>query len=191
MDACIANSFRNYHAKGVDYINLLRHDKLTIKLYFLNPDKIQTIGNTGYLVNPHNHRYAFGTHVLFGMVGNLNFVESISTINENIWNRFNYYADRQPNERFEYSHKTELLTSQYGQYQKGDSYYLTTDIIHTLVPFDTPACLLLHQYQDTEMDGTQFYSLESEAPKFSGEVYSKFTPEEVTNYLTILKDKIR
>lgn len=60
------NSFFNYHALGVRYLCLQHTPRFTIKLYHF--DK-HTPG--GWIVWPHNHRYAFSSVTLAGSMDNV------------------------------------------------------------------------------------------------------------------------
>lgn len=64
MDYVIANSFKDYHVKGFDYICLQRSPRETVKLYFFDGD----VSKMPEVVNPHDHRYDFDTVCLSGAV---------------------------------------------------------------------------------------------------------------------------
>ena len=49
IDNVIENSFKNFHAKGLDYICLSRTPQLTLKLYILDGDASES----PEVVNPH------------------------------------------------------------------------------------------------------------------------------------------
>src|SRR6185312_12218927 len=62
MAHLLANSYRNYHAKGLDYLCLRRSAELTLKIYFFdNPAH-----ETSDVVCPHDHRYDSNTAVIRG-----------------------------------------------------------------------------------------------------------------------------
>lgn len=64
MEEVIANSFKDFHSKGLDYICLRRSPVLTTKLYFFDGD----VSKLPEVVNPHDHRYDFSTVCLSGCV---------------------------------------------------------------------------------------------------------------------------
>lgn len=76
IQTIIANSFKNFHAKGLDYICLKRTPEHTRKAYFLNGD----VTKLPDVVNPHDHRYHFNTTVVTGTMSNSQYVESDSGI---------------------------------------------------------------------------------------------------------------
>ena len=57
MEEVLANSFRDFHAKGLDYVCLKRRPSETVKLYFFDGD----VSKLPEVVNPHDHRYDFST----------------------------------------------------------------------------------------------------------------------------------
>jgi hypothetical protein len=69
LDTIAGNSFRNFHAKGLDYLCLHRSEALTIKAYFY-------AGEAGSeVVCPHDHRYPFSTHIVAGESGHIRYTE--------------------------------------------------------------------------------------------------------------------
>jgi hypothetical protein len=74
LDTVASNSFRNFHAKGLDYLCLHRSPELTIKAYFYS-------GNIGpEVVCPHDHRYPFSTHILAGESGHKRYTDGLCGI---------------------------------------------------------------------------------------------------------------
>ena len=76
FDSARANSFENYHARGLDYLCLLRTDRLTVKAYFFRSHREcqQCPNGEGWLVWPHNHRYIFEYVTIQGTIRNHRFV---------------------------------------------------------------------------------------------------------------------
>lgn len=62
-NALAQHSVLNHHANGMDYLCLHRTPELTVKVYLIEKPEN---ANDGFLVNPHTHRYDFGTVVLAG-----------------------------------------------------------------------------------------------------------------------------
>jgi hypothetical protein len=186
MESCLKNSFKNYHTEGLYYINLFRDEKLTIKLYFMMPGIVQN-ANSGYLVSPHSHAYNFSTQVLFGEVQHVIFKEDEDGRG---WHKFTYESNKKPEDRFIYRKEVGLKAVGKSNYYTGEDYYLDTTQVHSLiVPEATITCLLLHQYADTELNGTQFFSTSPEKPS-SKNAYSTFTEHEVNLLLKLLKKRI-
>jgi hypothetical protein len=57
--AAAQNSVINHHVEGMEYLCLHRSDKLTVKLYFIDPERMRQQVPGTYLVTPHTHRYSF------------------------------------------------------------------------------------------------------------------------------------
>lgn len=66
IETICANSYRNFHTRGFDYLCLSRTPELTRKVYFFEGD----LHDLPELVVPHDHRYPFVTTVLAGAVAN-------------------------------------------------------------------------------------------------------------------------
>lgn len=66
IETICANSYRNFHTRGFDYLCLSRTPELTRKVYFFEGD----LHDLPELVIPHDHRYPFVTTVLAGAVRN-------------------------------------------------------------------------------------------------------------------------
>lgn len=180
MEDCIKNSFKNHHVKGMNYINLLRDSRITLKLYFLDPELVKS-NNQDHLVCPHNHRYNFNTEVLMGAVSNVLFEE----VKGDDWNVYRYSSSKIGQDKFGEKSQCGLLETSRILYKPGQNYYMETDQIHTLVPSDEFTILLLYQFNNLEGD-TGFYTPTDVLPEFD-EIYDKFTEQEINEYLAFLK----
>ena len=68
VDEVKSNSFKDFHAKGLDYICLFRSPELTLKAYFFSEGmESQKVGE---VVSPHDHRYNFFTQCYSGRIEN-------------------------------------------------------------------------------------------------------------------------
>jgi hypothetical protein len=61
-----ANSFKNFHVLGMDYLCLSRSDDRTVKVYMAEWARSMA----EEIVNPHDHRYDFRTICLAGQISN-------------------------------------------------------------------------------------------------------------------------
>jgi len=150
----------DHHTPGMDYLNLQRSDKFTLKLYLIEEDiKV----NSGYLVHPHTHRYEFNTVVLAGSIGNVIFEDVGKKPKKTCQQRWeddiagggDFAADR-----YQYSYEDgiddlcpqetwlNVHTGASAGYNVGQSYFLKTDQIHTLVTRGEPTLLCLSQFED-------------------------------------------
>jgi hypothetical protein len=186
----VEHSYKNYHNVGVNYINLFRDERLTVKVYLLDPKAIKS-NQDGFLVNPHNHRYAFSTTVLFGSVSNINFQETPKETSVNIYHKFDYLG-YQENSSFNYCGEVGLEIVEDILYKPWESYLLDENTVHTLRLSDEPTGLLLIQHIDTQLDGTRYYGRTLDAPYACKEqgMYQKFNVHEMREHLRYILEKV-
>lgn len=190
MEAVIANSFKDFHVKGFDYICIRRSPTQTVKLYFFDGD----VSKLPEVVNPHDHRYNFETICLAGSV-------------ENLWfDRLgvgNYDAEYKAFERFEY--RTPLLGGNGFQHagqehlaligrkaiDPGQSYWMDFSEIHTIRMVENETVIALIQHEDRVRDDvpTFTYTRDREPPSLDG-LYSKFTPDQIISRLRNLRERV-
>jgi hypothetical protein len=142
------SSSLNHHVNGMDYLCLQRDPAgVTIKLYLIerpcNP-------NSGFLVNPHSHRYDFESFLLAGRLKHVRFRKCETGLG----------LQRQPDwieSRYSPEHGLQrmasvfLRPSQTEYIETGDRYAVRHDEIHTLQMYDDgePVLIGLVQYPDT------------------------------------------
>lgn len=182
MDEVIANSFKDYHTKGFDYICLKRTPTLTEKVYFFD-------GNVSALpevVNPHDHRYDFGTICLAGEV-------------ENIWYRegqgkpyqtFDYRTPLNGGDGFHWSGETLLAEQARMKCGAGSAYVMSFFELHTIRMVQPETVLFLTQWEDKVRPGrsTRTFTQDREPPSLSG-LYSKPTADDVIAKLSRLSER--
>lgn len=184
------NSFDNYHAVGLTYLNLLRTPRLTIKIYLSesgvkhNPE--------GFLVWPHAHRYNFETTVLLGQVDHYTFIEKDGETGFDdddgiAWNRFKFHSVVNGGSGFKFD-KPVLLIRGHDRFQAGDSYYLDTTQIHTIQVHDRfPTVQFQVQYHDVPKPETFFYSPDPAPPSVEG-LYVRMTPQRADDVRKRIED---
>lgn len=165
----VSNSIRNYHVKGFDYINLWREPNFTVKIYFF--DEV-SMAQHSEVVNPHEHRYDFVTHVLAGEMENLVYRENAWGwgLSAGVFNKFRFKSPlaHANNPGFTWVEEAELEIEPF-DYAAGDSYFSKASDIHTIaVEGSTVLCLVqFSDYHDLE-EGTAFFTQDKEPPKLSG-----------------------
>lgn len=171
----LRHSSLNYHALGLDYLCLLRTDRLTVKVYIA--DHARGCGNGAYLVNPHTHAYSFETIVLAGSVTNVLFWESPSKEHAPSAHR-KYSYD--PTTRTVVAGDVVMLpVSSASTYGPGNGYFLEHHEIHTIeVSASARTVLLLLQYED-EAPRTALYARPDAPPGFDRLLYQRPTREDV------------
>jgi hypothetical protein len=152
---CLTNSFRNYHARGVDYLCLLRNNRLTVKVYIMRGTEIK--GNDfGWLVWPHNHRYTFESWTIAGEVEHRRFEIGQGTG----WWMYHYEAEvRKPTRSFPVA----LIETNMEVLKVGDHFAMGPNEIHTIAPsqYGVSAFFQL-QYRDVRDHSLLFAPLDQE-----------------------------
>lgn len=180
----VRNSFRDYHAKGLDYVCLHRSDGLTIKAYFLNVP----VGVN--VVNPHDHAYNFHTFVLKGKLKNLIYTHNSGPI-VNQWK----YLPPTPwvDHKFKFEKPVKLGVAQDHEYCVGTGYYMTREEIHTIQALAPDTVMLLFQYKtpdEKKRGGTYLYTKEDSPPSVYG-LYNRFSEQEIETRVKQLRDLVR
>jgi hypothetical protein len=167
------NSRIDHHTPGLNYLNLQRSDKFTLKLYLIEG---LTNNNGGYLIHPHSHRYDFNTIVMAGQIKNV--VLNDVSLNDALTSS---RKDRFPMNRFDYSFEEGIsvkpkkvmveinqeLTRTYG---RDESYLLNTTQIHTLETFDMPTLLCLSQFEDKQQSSSLYLPVGETLPAQTGRI---------------------
>lgn len=176
METIIANSFRNFHAKGLDYICLARSKDITVKAYFFEGDLI----NAAEIVHPHDHRYDFSTEVLWGSVRNKVWTETTERPDAIPFHRFSYHTPLNGGNGFTWDRQTWLKLSTRALYARMGRYTSGYDAVHTLEDVTRGTVLLLWQYRDVLPDHvpSHTYGRDREPPSLSG-LYDKHTPDQI------------
>lgn len=171
IEKAAAHSQIDHHTPGLNYLNLQRSDKFTLKLYLIEG---LNNNNGGYLIHPHSHRYEFSTTVLAGQIKNvvLNDADLSGGLRGDKSSRF-------PMNRFNYSFEggagltpertwLEVDPELSLIYTAGDSYYLNTKQIHTLETFDVPTLLCLSQFEDKQQTSSIYLPPKTKMPAPTG-----------------------
>eukprot|EP01102_Stenamoeba_stenopodia_P012773 TRINITY_DN4065_c0_g1_i1.p1 TRINITY_DN4065_c0_g1~~TRINITY_DN4065_c0_g1_i1.p1 ORF type:complete len:235 (+),score=57.96 TRINITY_DN4065_c0_g1_i1:150-854(+) len=188
--ARIDNSYKNFHVRGMHYINLQRNNELTVKLYLIDPSSIEFACDK-YLVSPHDHGYDFKTIVLRGWMRNITFEENdidmSVTNNKGVgfesWNEFEYFSplsqkNKERSTVAEHRGLRWLREASNTLIPTGGSYALSHRQVHTItVATNQPTLLLLFQKRDAGKNSTKLYLRTKELSATDG-TYQRFTEEE-------------
>lgn len=188
IDEIVSNSYKNFHAKGLNYICLSRNGNATVKAYFFEGD----IVSAPEVVVPHNHRYDFVTEVLAGELVDKEYREVKEKdlgLGLRAVQRWEYMTPLNGGKGFQWASESFLWWYGERTVAKGQSLFSPAHKIHTIkVKPDT--VLLLTQLRDkVPLDQpTLAYSFgtKEKKPNTSG-LYESFTPDEVKKYLKQLK----
>jgi hypothetical protein len=141
VETMVRHSSINHHVNGMSYLCLSRTESLTVKLYLMEEPRND---NSGYLVNPHSHRYAFSSIVLFGALAHLRFRPS-DHAGDRQWDRFEYHAETRERNKV----GATKLRREVESCTAGACYFVEPHEIHTLhVDPAGPLLLGLVQFAD-------------------------------------------
>jgi len=169
-------SIKDYHIKGFDYICLHRSTDLTVKLYFFDGD----ISNMSEVVNPHDHRYDFDTHVLAGQFTDFTFKESPEG---RVFQQFEYRTPLLGGNGFTWHSEAQLEMIHENTAARGQAMSHDANDFHTIRIDKTDTVLCLLQYADKPgIDATWTFTQDREPPNLDG-LYTEFTTDQVLNRL--------
>ena len=191
IDTVVDNSFKDFHAKGVDYVCLERTPGLTLKAYFFETG----MQDASEVVNPHDHRYAFLTQCLSGAIRNRWYSEckwrDWIPPQSKRYKVFNWSTPLLGGNGFSPAGETVLRETGAITYTPNSAqkcYYMAADELHTIQVMQPETCILLAQYEDVIPDWqpTRTFTQTAEPPDLSG-LYGKFTADEVVKRIELLK----
>lgn len=184
IESIIANSFKDFHAKGLDYICLVRTPQLTRKVYFLNGD----VTKVPEVVNPHDHRYAFQTRVLAGAMLDHTYSPTCGEMGD-VYQKFDYRTPLNGGNGFTYVEEVKLFKRSSEKAERGQRLWRDADTIHTIQMLQDQTVLLLDQFEDTvpiDQPTQTFVRKGYPEPSLDG-LYTKFTADEVVQRLAIIR----
>ncbi|WP_315729903.1 hypothetical protein [Bradyrhizobium sp. SZCCHNRI2010] len=187
VDQIVANSFKDYHVKGFDYICLQRSLEETVKLYFFDGD----ISKLPEVVAPHDHRYDFETYVAAGLSENVWFTRSPIRKDRpgQIFNWFEYRTPLNGGNGFSFAGEDELFEAKRGRFGQGDSYFMHAEDLHTIRIVQNETLLMLVQFEDVvPLDKPTSTFCKGNAPSLDG-LYTKFTADEVISRLRKFEER--
>jgi hypothetical protein len=173
IDAVVANSFKDFHIKGFDYLCVDRSPEETVKLYFFDGD----ISKLPEVVAPHDHRYDFETWLVAGASDNIWFERAAEE--GEVYNWFKYMTPLNGGNGFEFVGEEQLREMRRMRFRKGDSYFMHAEDLHTIRIVENETVLMLVQFEDLVPtdQATNTFTFGG-APSLDG-LYSRFTADEV------------
>lgn len=171
----IANSFKNFHVKGFDYLCLKRTPEHTRKVYFFDGD----VSQLPEVVNPHDHRYDFRTTILSGVMSNSHYVEMAREgYGTKAYNEFEWRTPLNGGDGFTWKKESHLFETQRIFHRPGDDYYMKAREFHTIRIHAPGTVLILDQYEDVVPVGvpTRTFIQDKTAPDLDG-LYERFTED--------------
>lgn len=141
VEEILRHSYKDFHAKGLDYICLKRSDVETIKLYFFDGDA----SALPEVVAPHDHRYDFETTVLAGEFCNRLYWPQDDG---EVYQLFSYLTPLNGGDGFTWRREMRLKETSELRYTVGQRCRMTSDRIHTIKILRPGTVLHLKQQQD-------------------------------------------
>jgi hypothetical protein len=187
INQVVANSFKNFHVRGFDYLCLKRTPALTVKVYLFRG----VPATAPEVVNPHDHRYHFRTYCLAGAVTNFTYARGPGQC-ARVMQEFEWRTPLNGGNGFTWKqesliHRTGTLWVGPGGGSYGNDYHMSADELHTIQIHGEETVLMLHQYGDLpDIDATSTFTASREPPDISG-CYERFTADEVVARLRRLE----
>lgn len=171
----IQNSYRDFHAKGLDYVCLKRTPDHTVKVYFLDGD----VSKVPEVVNPHDHRYAFETTVLSGEMLDHRFLRckrgAVSRLK--VYQAFDYRTPLNGGDGFTFRGEECLTQGPSTHLVVGRKLYTEGTSLHTIQMLRDQTVLVLEQFEDylpVDQPTSCWVAKGHPAPDTSG-LYERFT----------------
>jgi len=186
IETMLQNSYRNFHAKGLDYLCLRRSPELTVKAYFYD----RPTDSAPEVVCPHDHRYPFVTKVLAGQSDHYRYIEQPEFLTDYYTHQaFNWHTPLNGGKGFEWARQCSLVRQRHERYERGQQYYCRPDEIHTIAITRHDTVLLLYQFADsvplTTATTTYVRGDNKEPPALDG-LYDQMKADHLTIRLTQL-----
>lgn len=187
IETICANSYRNFHTRGFDYLCLTRTPELTRKVYFFEGD----LHDLPELVVPHDHRYPFVTTVLSGAVRNKVFVGlrgDPHPSRRNAWegltevyDHFEYLTPLNGGDGFRWVGERRLIPPAHNlSHIRGDHWRSSETDIHTLDIRCEGTVILLEQLADVvpiDTPTNAFRKVGDRTPPSLDGLYDRMTPD--------------
>lgn len=139
-------SYRNFHAKGLDYLCLKRSDDHTVKVYFFDGDA--DLSALPEIVMPHDHRYNFDTVCISGEVANKEFSRCAPFAGATRHEEFAWDTPLLGGAGFSHVGEAWLTEANVCDYRAGDRWSSGASVIHTLQIRRPGTIIRLDQFGD-------------------------------------------
>lgn len=188
MEDILANSYKDFHTKGFDYLCLHRDRGLTLKVYFFESG----LQDMSEVINPHDHRYDFTTQCLSGTIRNRWFrgrAPGVATRDYHAYHAYEWWTPLLGGNGFEYVGTTRLKRVWAQDYTPGEGYFMAHHELHTIQVMEPETCIVLAQYEDKvpEDQPTYTFTKSDEPPSLDG-LYSRFTADQVMKRIQLARE---
>ncbi|QSM01093.1 hypothetical protein SEA_NANOSMITE_48 [Mycobacterium phage Nanosmite] len=196
VDELLDHSYKDFHAKGLDYVCLHRDEGLTLKAYFF-ADGMES-QKLGEVINPHDHRYHFTTQLMSGVIHNKwyrcadpNRFGDLGVGNAHWYNIFEWMTPLNGGNGFTRDGDSVLLTNDrtVTLTRPGAQYYMFAHELHTISVGARETCIVLAQYDDVVPleYPTHTFTQADEPPSLQG-LYTEFKADELVARINLLRE---
>lgn len=190
MESVLDNSYKDFHAKGIDYLCLHRDPGLTLKAYFFESGA----QDAGEVVNPHDHRYDFNTQCISGVIRNKWYRDPPCFDGEShkcgdMYNAFAWHTPLLGGSGFSRAGAWPLQEYKFTDFHPGRGYFMAAEEFHTIQVMQPETVIVLAQYEDKVPPNqpTFMFAKSSEPPDLSG-LYNKFTADQAVKRIDLLQE---
>lgn len=187
IEDVLANSYKDFHAKGLDYICLQRKPFLTVKAYFFE-DQVVDLPE---VVHPHDHRYDFTTEVLSGRVINhvYSTTPSISARSPSFpYYRYDWDTPLNGGTGFSGGEFELLWQTVSNEYWPQRSYRMDYNQLHTIQILEPQTCIMVFQYETKVPVGTPTSTYCLGDPPQINDLYNRFTADQAVSRINLLRE---
>lgn len=186
MQEVVANSFLDFHVKGMSYLCMRRTSELTAKFYFFDGD----VSKLPEVVAPHDHRYNFRTHCITGAVENRLYMPlEPGDAGAQCYQKFAWRTPLNGGNGFSWLDEEWLAVTDAKTFTAKESYLMSHDAIHTIQLRAPGTILALEQFADLVPLNrpTTTWMVDREPPSLSG-MYRKPTADDVRRLLALIPE---
>lgn len=185
IDECLTHSYKDFHAKGLDYVCLKRTPELTVKAYFFEGlDQ-----KPGEVINPHDHRYPFVTQCYSGTIRNKWYHDAVDKFDCTTgYQEWEWRTPLNGGDGFTWKSVRWLEELRHQDFRVGQGYWMEHDELHTIQVMRPETCIVLFQFGDLiPLEQPTFtYTQALEAPSLKG-LYREFKPDELVKRIELLR----
>jgi hypothetical protein len=190
LEEVLANSYKDFHCKGLDYICLQRLPFLTVKAYFFE-DRVVDLPE---VVHPHDHRYDFTTEVMSGKLANHLYSTSPIQWSKHPsfpYRRYDWDTPLNGGNGFSGGEDELLWLASTYEYGPGRKYRMGYDDLHTIQILEPETCIVVFQYETKVPAGkpTSTYCV-GDPPKLNN-LYNRFTADQAVKRISLLQELVK
>ncbi|MBB5167176.1 hypothetical protein [Mycobacterium sp. AZCC_0083] len=197
IDYLLTQSYKDFHAKGLDYVCLHRDAGLTLKAYFFAEGMDSQ--KAGEVVNPHDHRYNFVTQCMSGVIENQWYRtppcwdpmsdDPIADECGEVYETHLWYTPLNGGVGFTKDGGWILQRYKTYQFAPGQQYWMSAPEIHTIRVVKPETCIVIAQFEDVvPLDQPTVTFTKSKLPPSLEGLYGTFTADQLVKRIGLLRE---